>query len=338
MELIVCPRLLVENYFVKLYVEGSKFLVATFYQDKGLQKVLDGHQEALALYEQDLAAYQEAMKQVEAARSGGPEPARIPHEPTKPEDLVHWLVPMSVERSNELIGSWAGWMSIDKDSVYPGESVGTTPGTYWRLAEFDYIDWPGHGAGNGEAKGCALWDISVDTKGFVFAPVNRWFESSLTKDRTANHFRRRDRSALFNLLVPYGATTLDQVTPILYFNPDVGFSTNFDGRIVAFKDANQVNKVVDAGTAKVLISGPGFVKSGEAIDIEVMATNLADGVTQCEVLVEALAGYVSRTRIACNPTGKFTFRALDLAAGEQARLKFGTHNRTGLTDFFINIV
>ena len=57
-------------------------------------------------------------------------------------------------------------------------------------------------------------------------------------------------------------------------------------------------------------------------------------------IITTIFGYVNKTRCKINNANgnKFTFRALDLEAGETARIKLGWRNITGLVDYNITII
>ncbi len=223
--------------------------------------------------------------------------------------------------------------------LLPGDALGRPGRGFLMLDEmlFDLADRDSFGK---EWSDHAVWEFRLSPEGRLQSPFNRVVETALAKTAGPWHRARGGHLCPLRLMVPFKAWPLARFPLLVNAHPDLGLIGNLESTGTLPPEAPFLPREQVLPSLK--LTGPTAVAPDGAANITVAVVDKDGAViadAACEVLLEAVAGYLPKARVAvAGGTGTFKVMALGLETGEAVRVKAGLGLFTGLADISIPVV
>ena len=197
--------------------------------------------------------------------------------------------------------------------------------------------------GSAEKDGDNFIIVSVGFTGQIFPAYNKNTFTINEKSSNRRDFNKMNRVPLMVMYVPHPNASLEECSKLFFsYSPYKNWGMNFEcEELTSPPQPNIWNMHIPV----IQVTGPVTCNSNDKIELTVRLidpetnTVLQDNLERT-VYIQPIFGYVNKTRCKINNSNgdTFTFRALDLEAGETARIKLGWRNITGLVDYNITII
>ncbi len=190
--------------------------------------------------------------------------------------------------------------------------------------------------GAGEEQDFPIFVLPFGTNGQVEEPYNHLVESIAVKGGVPRNGRLRGAQPIFVLHAQKADAPLTEWTMVYIDSPPFIVE---DTTAEPWTDAPNNFKAMDL-LPTLELSGPTqIVKDGAAMISVTMKQGGATVAYSGDVVVEPLAGYAPKTRIAMvNGLASFKVMALGLDAGDSMRVKVGTRTVSGMADTTLEVV
>lgn len=172
---------------------------------------------------------------------------------------------------------------------------------------------------------------------YLCAPENRFIATNGKKSGLDRHLLTEQRNAHIHVHVPFASYNLEQCGLHMMVHQGLGAVANF-----TLPEAEEAVIRSAAWARPVLqLSGPSELQAGNTAQLT-LGVYSSEGVLQDDVTamvyLEAVSGYLPKTRL--EVTGQTTFRvmALGLDAGDSIRVKAGFRHFPGAADLTISVV
>lgn len=172
---------------------------------------------------------------------------------------------------------------------------------------------------------------------YLCAPENRFIATNGTKSGLDRHLLSKQRNAPIHVHVPFASYDLEQCGLHLMVHEGLGAVANF---ALPEPEAEVIRSAAWARPVLTL-TGPTELQAGESTELT-LGVYSSEGVLQDDVTamvyLEAVSGYLPKTRLSV--TGQTTFRvmALGLDAGDNIRIKAGFRHFPGAAELTVAVV
>jgi len=183
--------------------------------------------------------------------------------------------------------------------------------------------------GTNERKGPQKWLLAFNTQQHFPTPYNIYPGSKIFKDKQSSTFLGREKlNSIVFVFVPYEDSPLSEC--IILVSNKCWVNT-------PFKECEQgmpgifVRPTLDISAEKYEVHG------NTSITLSVKMDPKHPRGTPVEVFLETTAGYISKQRYKIGVDTEFTFMPLGLLPGDEARIKVGWANYTGIAEKTIKV-
>ena len=182
--------------------------------------------------------------------------------------------------------------------------------------------------GKNERKGPQKWLLAFNNETNFPTPYNIYPGSKIFKDKQSSTFLGREKlNSIVFVFVPYEDSPLSEC--IILVSNKCWVNT-------PFKECEQGMPGIFVRPTLEIV-GNDEVKGNTNIDLKVKMTPEHPRGTPVEVFLETTAGYISKQRYKVGVDTGFAFMPLGLLPGDEARIKVGWANYTGIAEKTIKV-
>lgn len=301
-------------YFLNIQRKGDSILVMSFAKTTGIEEVWDEYNKRKASFDADYRVWEARPAVGDNGLPKSPPPifafAEPPVKPVTSDVAKLYLDPDTA-------------IAQPLGAFFNGADIGAPEGI-WAVVEWDIYHHNSSEYGMQERRGRQHWAITIDSKGYIYAPFNRLKEAEPFKDKNNSDLRRLERSTVLSVVVPFEDSKLDECPKLICYNKAVGMATNIPN-LTPKKPEELTGHLTDEFIPQLIVAGIDKIDPDQLMMLTVTATINKQPLPQgkfMKVYMEATAGYlpVREFVIGSDPV-EIPFRTIDVPKGTEIQIK-----------------